>query len=334
MGRKTRQRLPDRRADAKGSAGTPADRLVRTWLTGDDDAFGDLAEQIIAEGRDGVLSAAMRKLAERHADEEVEEFGAALLEIAETAEGQDRFHFAELVLLPIVTAGPAPDPGLFTHGLAASGLFPAQADLAFADGWRSAEALLALSPAAIRRVLLDVAAGRAPAELPPQAPASMTEGGIAVLVGAMMLRAAPPEDSSDLGGSDVLDESEESAESDTFERWLGSLDPAATRNAVVLPLCAPSGLADEIRMILEEADAEEPVLGEIIDFIETAQGEAGTEEVVARLSSHPRGVGVTLLTRSGRELDSRLFELEDSHLTADDVRRVAESCVPILDDDG
>ena len=38
---------------------------------------------------------------------------------------------------------------------------------------------------AIRRVLLDVANGRPPADLPPLEPRSLTDGGIVVLVGAV-----------------------------------------------------------------------------------------------------------------------------------------------------
>ena len=102
---------PSRGSRVKGAGGsTPADRLIRAWLDADDDGFEDLAEELIAGGRDGVLAAALRKLSEKYEAEAVEAFAAALTELAEVAEGQDAFDFAELVLLPVLAEGPPPDP--------------------------------------------------------------------------------------------------------------------------------------------------------------------------------------------------------------------------------
>ena len=66
---------PGRGGRAKGARGsTPADRLVRAWLDGDQDGFEELAEELIAGGRDGVLAAAVRKLSERYEEDAVEDF--------------------------------------------------------------------------------------------------------------------------------------------------------------------------------------------------------------------------------------------------------------------
>src|SRR3712207_434681 len=144
---------PDRGGRAKGAGGsTPADRLIRAWLDGDQDGFEDLAEELIAGGRDGVLAAAVRKLAERYEEDAVEDFADDLAEVAEAAEGQREFDFASLVLLPVVAGGgPPPNPARLASGLAASGAFPPEAGVAFAAGWRTAEAVQALSPCAVRR---------------------------------------------------------------------------------------------------------------------------------------------------------------------------------------
>ena len=88
---------------------------------------------------------------------------------------------------------------------------------------------------------------------------------------------------------------------------------------------------DEIRALLEGADAKDSTLEEIIDFIGTARDEAGGEEVVARLATREGSVQLAVLTRSGQELDSRVFDLVEGGPTADDVRSVVEDCVPILD---
>jgi hypothetical protein len=333
MPRKTNQpSQPRRGAGPKGRSGTPADRLVRAWLDEDFDTLEDVAEELIAGGRDGVLLAARRKLAERDDDDAADEFTAALTEMAEIAEGQEGFDFAELVLLPVVTTGLPPDPALLANGLAASGCFPAEAEVAFAEGWRSAEIIRTLPPSFVRRVLLDIANGRAPADLPPSDTADMAEGGIVVLVGAVVMRTEPPQDNPDAGPEALAaaDAAQESERARAFDHWRESLDPAAIGGALVLPFCSPSQLMDEIAALLEGADAEEPALEEIVDFIGTAREEAGGEEVVARIAPREGGLELTVLTRSGRELDSRVFGLEEGGPTAQDVRRVVEECVPVV----
>src|SRR3712207_9094759 len=103
---------PGHGSGAKGAgASTPADRLIRAWLDGDHDGFEDLAEELIAGGRDGVLAAAARKLSERYEEDAVVDFADDLAEVAEAADGQRGFDFASLVLLPVVPGGgPPPDP--------------------------------------------------------------------------------------------------------------------------------------------------------------------------------------------------------------------------------
>jgi hypothetical protein len=321
---------------AKGAGGsTPADRLIRAWLDGDHDGFEDLAEELIAGGRDGVLAAALRKLSERYEDDAVEDFADDLMEVAEAAEGQREFDFASLVLLPVVPeGGPPPDPAQLARGLAASGAFPPGAEVAFAAGWSAAEAVQALSPCAVRRVLLDIAGGQPPADLPTALPGGGAEGGIVVLAGAIVFRTEPPEEDPD-SDPELLDVAEDARDRErmaAFERWRASLRPEATRGARILPFCTPSALAYEIRAFLDGAEPEgDAVLDEIRGFVETAKGEAGGEEAVARIIARDGGVELAVLTRSGRELDRRVFGLEDSGLTAADVAQAVEGSVPIVD---
>jgi hypothetical protein len=330
---------PDRGGRAKGAGGgTPAVRLIRAWLDGDQDGFEELAEELIAGGRDGVLAAAVRKLSERYEEDAVEDFADDLTEVAEAAEGQREFDFASLVLLPVVPGGgPPPDPALLAGGLAASGAFPPAAEPAFAAGWRAAEAVQALSPCAVRRVLLDIAGGRPPADLPPAPPGGGADGGVLVLAGVLVFRTEPPEGDADLD-PEALDAAEEARDRErmaAFERWRASLGPEATRGARILPFCTPSALAYEIGAFLDGGEPEDDaVLDEIGDFVETAKREAGGEEVVARLAARDGGVELAVLTRSGRELDRRVFSLEDSGPTAADVARVVQGSVPVVDDTG
>lgn len=338
MSRKTRHQEirhqgPRHRADGKGGSGTPADRLLRAWLDEDDEAFAALAEEYIAGGRDGVLSTAIRKLADRYEEDAVEDFAVALTEIAEMTEAGTGFDLAELVLLPVVTAAALPDPAPLATGLAASGAFPVEAEMAFLAGWRSAEAIGGLSPTAIRRVLLDVAHGRLPTDLPELAPEVVTEGTVAVLVGAAVFRAAPPGDDTDADPEllDAQDEARASERFDAFERWRAALAPEVTDGALILSLCAPSELADEIRMLLEDSD--DPVAEEIVDFVEAARQEAGGEAIAVRLAAHDDGVEIGILTQAGRLLDSRVFGGDEAEaLSIEVVRDVLEGRVPLLGD--
>jgi hypothetical protein len=334
MPRKTTQQSPRHRADGKGGGGTPADRLVRAWLDEDDDAFVPLAEELIARGRDGVLATAIRKLTDRYEAEAVEDFALALTEIAELTEAEVEFDVAELVLLPVVTAAALPDPAPLATGLAASGAFPADAEMVFLAGWRSAEAIGALSPTAIRRVLLDVAHGRPAADLPALAPDAATEGTVAALVGAAIFRAAPPTDDPDVDPEllNIQDEARASERFDAFEEWRAALTPEVTGGALILSLCSPSELADEIRTLLEDSD--DLVIEEIVDFVEAARQEAGGEEIVARLAAHDGGVELTILTQAGRVLDARVFGAGEAEgLSVEEVREALEGRVPVLDNE-
>ena len=105
-----------------------------------------------------------------------------------------------------------------------------------------------------------------------------------------------------------------------------------TKGVVVLSPCSPSDLADEIRaFLLGGAEDVDPMLDEVMDFVEAARGEAGGEEVVTRLAGREGAMELTVLTRSGRELDRRTFDLGDSGLTADDVERVVQTGMPTED---
>ncbi len=53
--------------------------------------------------------------------------------------------------------------------------------------------------------------------------------------------------------------------------------------------------------------------------------------MVTRLAGREGAVELTVLTRSGRELDRRIFDLGDSGLTADDVERVVQAGMPTED---
>ena len=105
--------------------------------------------------------------------------------------------------------------------------------------------------------------------------------------------------------------------------------PDLSREALILPPCSPSDLVEAIEAVLE---AGEGGLGEVTDFVETAQGEAGEEEVVARLAARDQGVEVVLLTRGGAELDRRFFGAEEDGPSPEAVREAVGRLVEIVDE--
>lgn len=334
MSRKTRPPSPRRSAEGKSGSGTPADRMLRAWHDREDETFAEQAEALIAEGRDGVLSTALRKLGERYEEEEVDEFARALTELAEVTEAGADFDMAQLLLLPVVTTGTLPDPAPLAAGLTASGTLPEEAETVFLADWREAEAIGTLSPVALRRVLLDVVAGRPPADLPPMETARVAVGTVAVLVGAAIFRAPPAAEDPDaeLESLDLLEEEAGTASIEAFTTWRDSLTPEQTGGAMVLPPCAPSELEDDLLALLDEAEGAQGI-EEILDFIEAAREEAGSEAIAARLAEHDDGLQITVLTEAGRVLDSRVFEVgEDDELDIGMVREALASLVTVIED--
>jgi hypothetical protein len=67
------------------SSGTPADRLMRAYADEEGTEFDELAEELIAAGRDGVLDQAIRKVAARFGEEAAQDLAQDLLVVAEGA---------------------------------------------------------------------------------------------------------------------------------------------------------------------------------------------------------------------------------------------------------
>ncbi len=154
-----------------------------------------------------------------------------------------------------------------------------------------------------------------------------------MLVGAAMSRAetltgaleAEPE----VLGSGAEARAQEQDEA--FDRWRDSLPEDATGGALILPLCAPSELADEIETVLAAAEEAAPSIDEVVDFVGMALEEARGEQVLARLSEQSDGVEIVLRTRAGLELDRRSFGLGEGGLTVEAVREAVGRLVPIVE---
>ena len=113
-----------------GSPGALADRLLRAFAEEGGAEFEELAQALLAAGRDDVLDLAVQAAGEVDDEEGAEEVAAELLAMAEGAEiGPSGW--AELVALPVaLPPGALPDAAAMGAGLVASGILPDDVEFA------------------------------------------------------------------------------------------------------------------------------------------------------------------------------------------------------------
>ncbi|MBR0654521.1 hypothetical protein [Plastoroseomonas arctica] len=331
---------PPRRAALGKPPGPAADRLVRAFETEDDAAFDAQAEVILAEGREDILTLVLRKTASEIGDDAAEDISDAMRAAGEGAR-LGPSGWAELVALPVALPhGAPPDAGAIGGALLASGLVEAEAEIRFAPGWRSPEALAALSPVAMRRTLLDLLDGREPRDLPRGDTDAMAREGFGLLLGLRIdwdipvweaISAAgglPPEPDEE---SDAEETPEEARHAALFDSWRAAIFDAHD-GCVPLALVPPSEVAEEIAAFLEDAGEETAALDEIREFVAMARGEAPGEVVVCRIEIIGDDLELSLYTEAGRFLDSLTLEAARLPAPAGDMPRLIEAFVPVVRD--
>ncbi len=234
--------------------GPAADRLLAAYFE-DGDHFRDMAQEILEAGRLDILDLARRKIGERQAEDGMAEFGHALLALAEGGVAGPS-GWAALIALPVaLSTGQAPDASALAESLLATGLFAETEEVRFLPGWRSPEALAGLDAAATRRILLDLAEGREPAELPPGDTDDLARRGFGLLLGVQLDWTIPTwEQIAAAGGlpEEPDPEVDGMRRSALFQRWRSG----AFREhggCVPLELVPPSEVAGEIAEFLAEA---------------------------------------------------------------------------------
>ncbi|MCR0983098.1 hypothetical protein [Roseomonas populi] len=289
--------------------GPIADRLLAAFVAGEEDELEALAEDLLAAGREDVLDLAVRKAAERHGDENARELADALRAVA-AGDAAGPSGWAELVALPVaLPQGQLPEAAAIVDGLLASGALEETIELRFLPGWRSPRTLARLSPGALRRVLLDMAAGGEPRDLPPGDTDELLRGGFGVLVGlqidwdipvwdAIAAEGGPPP-GTDEEGEETAGEARAAA---LFDSWRGAVFEVSG-GCVPLALVPPTEVGAEIEEFLDEAGAQTRGLEEIVACVTAARRKAGDEEVVCRAEIVGEGLELSLYTGSGRFLD-------------------------------
>jgi len=331
---------PPRRVALGKPPGPAADRLLRAFDAEDGTAFDALAEAILTEGREDIITLALRKAAAEIGDDAAEEISDALRVAAEGAR-LGPSGWAELVALPVALPhGAPPDAGAIGNALLASGLIEAEAEIRFAPGWRSPDALDALSPVALRGALLDLVEGREPRAVPRGDTDAMAREGFGLLLGLRIDWDIPVWDAISAAGGlpaaeDESDDAEETPEearhAALFDSWRAAIFDAHD-GCVPLALVPPSEVAEEIATFLEDAAEETGALDEIRDFVAMARGEAPGEVVLCRIQISGDDLELSLYTEAGRFLDSLTLEAAALPAPAAEMPRLIEAFVPVVRD--
>nr|WP_294518045.1 hypothetical protein [uncultured Rhodopila sp.] len=289
--------------------GPIADQLLDAFGDEDSGDFDDLVQALMAAGRTDVLDLAIRKLQERDGEEAAGDLNWVLLVAAEGAPiGPSGW--AELVGLAVaLPAGDLPDGETLGQGLIASGALADNEELHLLPGWRSPDALAELSFAAVRRVLLDLVAGKPPRDLPPGDTDELARRGFGVLLGLRTDWAIPVWEEiaaagglPDEPGEDAEDTPEAARRAARFDQWRSRVFEES-EGCVPLDLVAFSQVANEIADFLAEAGEQMGGLDEIREFVATCRREAGGEAVVCHLGIIADALELSVYTEAGQLLD-------------------------------
>jgi hypothetical protein len=290
--------------------GPIADRLLEAFGEEESDEFDALAQDLMAAGRTDVLDLAIRKLGEREGDEVGDELNWVLQVAAEGA-AIGPSGWAELVALAVaLPAGDVPDGEALGQGLIDSGALTDSEELRLLPGWRSPDALAELSFGAVRRVLLDLADGKPPRDLPPGDTDELARRGFGVLLGLRIDWAIPVwEEIAAAGGlpeeldEDAAETPEAARRADQLDQWRGRVFEE-TRGCMPLDVVAFSQVANEIADFLAEAGEQMGGFEEIREFVTACRRKAGGDEVVCHQQLIADGLELSVYTATGEWLDS------------------------------
>lgn len=304
-------------AEFPAAPGPVAEELLVAYADRENGEFEGLVNALLESGRDDILDLALRKMEDRHSAENAAELGADLLAIAGGG-ALGPSGWAEMVALPVaLTIGAAPDAPALAEGLIASGGLAASEQLRFLPGWRSPADIDALSPPAIRRILLDLTEGREPRDLPPGDTDDLVRDGFGVLVGLRIdWNLAIWDEIAAAGGLPEEEETEAEetpetrAQTKAIEAWRG-LVAAETGGSVPLDLVPLGETGNVIAIFLDEAAGQVQGLDLIRDFLAEAEDKAAGAEVVCHPAITGEGLELKAYTAAGLPLGVLTLQAAD-----------------------
>ena len=323
---------PEKLGNAPGPL---ADRLVAAFTDEDEEGseFDELAHALMATGRNDVLDLAVRKARDRIGEEAADDLTWELLLVAEGAEiGPSGW--AELVALPVALPHrDVPDATELRESLLAADVLPPNTDTSFLPGWRSPDALAALDPIAVRRVLVDMVGGIEPRDMPPADTDELAAKGFGVLLGLQVDWSVPLWDDVAANGPpqeppEGEETPEDAARAAAFDRWRAAAFHAT--GCVALALVPLSEIQDEIADFLAEAGQQVSGIEEIRAFVAGARLEAPDEDVVCRPEVIGDGLELSLYTPGGRCVGSMNMPADRLPARAEDMLRLVELIVPVV----
>jgi len=287
--------------------GPVADQLLDAYDDQDSGEFDGLVQALMTAGRTDILDLAIRKCTERDGEEAGDDLNWVLLVAAEGAMiGPSGW--AELVALPVaLPATDVPDGDDIVQGLIQSGTLAETEEVRLLPGWRSPDALSALSFVGVRRLLLDLVDGKPPRDLPVGDTDDLARQGFGVLVGLRIDWAIPIWDEiEEVGGLPEMSEDEEASDAARrdalFDRWRGRVFQQG-QGCVPLDLVAFSQVANEISDFLAEAGAQTGSLDEIRDFVAACRAKADGEEIACHMDVVSDMLELSVYTDSGALVD-------------------------------
>ena len=321
-------------------AGPIVDKLLAAFEDEGSDGFETLVNRVLAEGRQDVVDLAGRKTASRHGQPAAVELMQALAGVAEVGEFGPS-GWASLVCLPVgLPADRLPDAAAIVAGLSASGALPETTEIRLLPRWHAPDAVVGMPPAALRRLLVDLLAGRDPQDLRAGDPADLVELGFGVLVGVEIDWDIPQWDRILAeGGLPETDEEEDEAEQEAaeeqeanrFDAWRISVFDSQD-GTVPLGLVPPTAVAAEIEEFIAEAGEQTEGIEEIRHFVDVARAEVGEEEVVCRAEVVGDSLDLALYTVSGRFLDGMTMEAERMPAPAEQMVKLLEAFIRVVKD--
>ena len=317
--------------------GPTSDQLLTAHADGENGEFAALVGALIDAARDDVLDLALRKVRARQSDENAAGLRAEFLAIALGA-ALGPSGWAELVALPVaLLPGDVPDAEALSAGLIASGCLALDDDLRFLPGWRSPHALTELSAVAMRRVLLDLLAGREPRDLPPGDTDELARRGFGVLVGLRVDWSIPIWDVIEAAGGLPEEQGEddetpeERGRARAFDRWR-SQAAAEHGGCVPLDLVPLSEVDGAISDFLDEAGGPMAVIEEIRTFIDGTRRAAGGENVVCRPQIVADTLELAIYGVDGRFLDRLTLAPDRLPASAESMLGLIGTIVPLVRD--
>ncbi len=231
---------------------TPGDRLLKTFINRDLEAFGRLAADLIRSGRQGVLDMALGKCKARHGLDATLAFRKAIMVVAEERMLSSGVEAAFITLPAAILPTAAADLDFIADGVAGCGFFPSWSKPIIIPGWRTITDIGAMPFCDVYRSIEAMAAGTL-ASAPEVAPVeAMAGGGFMGMIG-VRIGSRPDDVDRALTFEEIqaADMAERVRADAAFAAWKAD-NRSRLQGVVLLRPTAPSRITEDVSALLSE----------------------------------------------------------------------------------